>query len=125
MLVLIPAAGSSSRMRGGDKLLEPVGGIPLLRRQAMWRSALSWQLAVQLPLFVIALLKLVGIEGKPFSISRTAEHLLVDGIDPLFCGGCAKAGSSLRRVAEGINYAAGIATGLLKLGCPVRQRARR
>ena len=32
--ILIPAAGASSRMRGGDKLLEPVAGQPLLRRQA-------------------------------------------------------------------------------------------
>lgn len=32
--ILILAAGSSSRMRGGDKLLEEVGGEPLLRRVA-------------------------------------------------------------------------------------------
>lgn len=30
--ILILAAGSSSRMRGGDKLLEQVDGLPLLRR---------------------------------------------------------------------------------------------
>lgn len=30
--ILILAAGQSSRMRGADKLLEPVGGVPLLRR---------------------------------------------------------------------------------------------
>ncbi|MCX7646682.1 MAG: nucleotidyltransferase family protein [Rhodobacteraceae bacterium] len=30
--VLIPAAGAARRMRGGDKLLEPVGGVPQLRR---------------------------------------------------------------------------------------------
>ena len=29
--ILIPAAGASSRMRGRDKLLEPVRGQPLLR----------------------------------------------------------------------------------------------
>jgi len=39
LAILILAAGSSSRMRGGDKLLEEVGGEPLLRRMA--RSALS------------------------------------------------------------------------------------
>ncbi len=33
--VVIPAAGSSSRMGGSDKLLEQVGGIPLLRRTAL------------------------------------------------------------------------------------------
>ena len=32
--ILIPAAGASSRMRGRDKLLELVDGLPLLRRQA-------------------------------------------------------------------------------------------
>lgn len=32
--VLLLAAGASSRMRGRDKLLEPVGGMPLLRRTA-------------------------------------------------------------------------------------------
>lgn len=34
LTILIPAAGSSSRMRGGDKLLELVAGEPMLRRQA-------------------------------------------------------------------------------------------
>jgi CTP:molybdopterin cytidylyltransferase MocA len=32
--IIIPAAGASSRMRGADKLLEPVEGRPLIRRQA-------------------------------------------------------------------------------------------
>jgi CTP:molybdopterin cytidylyltransferase MocA len=41
VLILIPAAGSSSRMRGGDKLLEPVDGAPLLRRQAMMAATLA------------------------------------------------------------------------------------
>ena len=34
LTILIPAAGASSRMRGGDKLLELVGSEPMLRRQA-------------------------------------------------------------------------------------------
>jgi len=37
--VVLLAAGASSRMRGGDKLLELVDGTPLLRRQA--KAALS------------------------------------------------------------------------------------
>lgn len=37
--ILILAAGASARMRGGDKLLEPVGGEAVLRRQA--RAALE------------------------------------------------------------------------------------
>lgn len=32
--IILLAAGQSSRMRGRDKLLEPVDGVPLLRRQA-------------------------------------------------------------------------------------------
>ena len=34
LAILIPAAGSAKRMRGGDKLLEHIDGQPLLRRQA-------------------------------------------------------------------------------------------
>ena len=34
LTILIPAAGASSRMRGRDKLLEPVDGQPLIARQA-------------------------------------------------------------------------------------------
>lgn len=37
--ILLLAAGASRRMRGADKLLEPVAGEPLLRRQA--RAALA------------------------------------------------------------------------------------
>jgi CTP:molybdopterin cytidylyltransferase MocA len=33
--ILIPAAGLSSRMKGQDKLLQEVEGVPLLRRQAL------------------------------------------------------------------------------------------
>jgi CTP:molybdopterin cytidylyltransferase MocA len=32
--ILIPAAGASSRMRGADKLMQPVGGKPLIRHVA-------------------------------------------------------------------------------------------
>ena len=32
--ILIPAAGFGTRMRGADKLLQDVGGLPLIRRQA-------------------------------------------------------------------------------------------
>ena len=37
--ILILAAGQSSRMRGADKLLEDVGGMPLLRRQVKMAAA--------------------------------------------------------------------------------------
>lgn len=46
--ILIPAAGASSRMRGGDKLLELVDNIPQLRRVAMAGLAASDQVIVTL-----------------------------------------------------------------------------
>lgn len=47
--ILIPAAGRSARMRGRDKLLEPVGGRPLIRRQARMALALGAPVMVTLP----------------------------------------------------------------------------
>lgn len=47
--IVIPAAGSSSRMRGADKLLEAVAGIPLLRRVAQRACAVSDCVIVTLP----------------------------------------------------------------------------
>jgi CTP:molybdopterin cytidylyltransferase MocA len=47
--ILIPAAGASSRMRGADKLLEPVGGVPLIRRQAETALAAGCPVIVTLP----------------------------------------------------------------------------
>ncbi|MBI1172021.1 NTP transferase domain-containing protein [bacterium] len=35
LTILIPAAGASTRMRGTDKLLIPIDGVPLLRRTAL------------------------------------------------------------------------------------------
>ena len=40
LTILIPAAGASRRMRGGDKLMELVAGEPLLRRQTRLARAL-------------------------------------------------------------------------------------
>lgn len=47
--ILILAAGSSSRMRGRDKLLEDVDGIPLLRRTALRARATGSKLYAALP----------------------------------------------------------------------------
>ena len=47
--ILILAAGESRRMRGGDKLLEPVGGVPLLRRQAEMAMGFGGDVFVALP----------------------------------------------------------------------------
>lgn len=48
--IIILAAGQSRRMRGRDKLLEDVGGMPMLRRQAKnARAATTGQVIVALP----------------------------------------------------------------------------
>lgn len=49
LLILILAAGSSSRMRGGDKLLEQVAGEPQLRRIARRALASGCPVRVVLP----------------------------------------------------------------------------
>ena len=47
--ILIPAAGASRRMQGRDKLLEPVDGDPLLRRQVRRALATGARVLVTLP----------------------------------------------------------------------------
>lgn len=48
--IIVLAAGASARMRGRDKLLEDVDGVPLVRRQAMLARAVSTaQVIVALP----------------------------------------------------------------------------
>jgi hypothetical protein len=47
--ILLLAAGSSSRMRGADKLLERVDGVPLLLRQARVALAAGVPVIVTLP----------------------------------------------------------------------------
>ncbi len=48
--ILLLAAGSSTRMRGADKLLEDVDGTPLIRRQAaLARRVTSGEVIVALP----------------------------------------------------------------------------
>ncbi|MFT6912919.1 MAG: molybdenum cofactor cytidylyltransferase [Paracoccaceae bacterium] len=47
--VLILAAGASSRMRGRDKLLEPIDGVPLLLRQVRAALQVSAKVIVALP----------------------------------------------------------------------------
>jgi len=59
--ILIPAAGSSLRMRGRDKLVEDVLGEPLLGRQARTALSLTPDVTVALPAF-----------EHPFSGCRTA-----------------------------------------------------
>jgi CTP:molybdopterin cytidylyltransferase MocA len=49
VVILIPAAGASSRMRGRDKLLEQVDGLPLLARQAAMALETGSAVLVSLP----------------------------------------------------------------------------
>jgi CTP:molybdopterin cytidylyltransferase MocA len=46
--IVIPAAGNSTRMRGRDKLLEPVAGQPLLTRQTRLALGTGWPVLVTL-----------------------------------------------------------------------------
>jgi molybdenum cofactor cytidylyltransferase len=48
--ILILAAGASSRMRGADKLLEPVNGVPLLRQGVLAALGTGLPVVVTLPL---------------------------------------------------------------------------
>jgi CTP:molybdopterin cytidylyltransferase MocA len=61
--IAIPAAGASSRMRGRDKLLEPVGGVPLLSLIAARARAVTRHVCVALP----------GAEGP--------RHAAIAGLD--------------------------------------------
>ncbi|MGY3437036.1 MULTISPECIES: nucleotidyltransferase family protein [unclassified Marinovum] len=47
--LILPAAGLSSRMRGGDKLLEMVGGVPCIRAMALRGLAAGLSVIVPLP----------------------------------------------------------------------------
>lgn len=49
LAVLIPAAGSGRRMRGQDKLLRPIDGVPLLARTARRAIAACPRVMVALP----------------------------------------------------------------------------
>ena len=60
VLILIPAAGASSRMRGADKLMQYVGGEPALRRAARIARATGARVVVTLP------------EGGPHATARRA-----------------------------------------------------
>jgi molybdenum cofactor cytidylyltransferase len=61
VLILIPAAGASSRMRGRDKLMEDVGGETALHRAARIARASGARVYVTLP------------ESGPNSVPRRAE----------------------------------------------------
>ena len=74
--ILILAAGTSSRMRGGDKMRELVDGIPLLRRQT------SVAVATEHPVFVALapdapnhLDLIADIDATPLIVANAAEGI--------------------------------------------------
>ncbi len=69
--ILLLAAGASSRMRGGDKLLEGIDGVALLRRQALMALSSGYPVWVALPLDRPA--RLAALEGLDLSFVTVAE----------------------------------------------------
>ena len=73
---VIPAAGSSSRMRGRDKLLENVEGMPLLRRQAGIAIESGCEVVVALPKGNIARREAIGeLAVTTIEVEDAAEGL--------------------------------------------------
>ncbi len=64
--IAILAAGASSRMRGRDKLLEPIAGMPLLRRVAEVAIATGQPVYVMLP--PNDTLRGAALDGLPVSV---------------------------------------------------------
>jgi CTP:molybdopterin cytidylyltransferase MocA len=76
--VLVLAAGSSSRMRGGDKLLETVEDEPLLRRQARTALATGLPVLVTLPLDRPRRAEaLTGLDVRQVPVPNAAEGMAV------------------------------------------------
>ncbi len=73
-VILILAAGASSRMRGRDKLLEDVGGEPLLARQCRIAAATGRPVHVALPPAPHARRALVG-PAAIVDVPRAAEGM--------------------------------------------------
>ncbi len=74
--ILILAAGRSARMGGRDKLLEDVGGMPLLRRQALRAHATGQPVFVALPTNDPArLAALEGLDVTALPVSSSDEGL--------------------------------------------------
>ena len=76
LTILIPAAGASSRMRGGDKLLEPVDGTPMLRRQAQIARDACPQVIVTLrPEDVARRQAVTGVDVTVLSVATAAAGM--------------------------------------------------
>ena len=92
--IMIPAAGASSRMKGRDKLLEPVDGLPLLLRQARMAMKCGCDVLVTLP---------TGAAGaKRRAVLRQADQLNVQIIPdaPEGIAASLRAGAAWAQAAE-------------------------
>ena len=74
-LIAIPAAGASSRMRGRDKLLEPVDGVPLLRRQTMAAVNTGHPVLVLIPPGSPRAQALAGLNAKIAIVENAREGM--------------------------------------------------
>lgn len=75
-VVLLTAAGASRRMEGRDKLLEPVGGLPLIARQARAARDAGAPVVVTLPPGARARADaLKGIGVKLLEVAQAAEGM--------------------------------------------------
>ncbi|MHC0052915.1 nucleotidyltransferase family protein [Actibacterium sp. D379-3] len=83
--ILVLAAGASRRMRGADKLLQPVDGVPLLRRQAMAAQATGAPVFVALP--DAAGPRRAALDGLDVSIVAVARA--AEGMAHSLCAGVA------------------------------------
>jgi molybdenum cofactor cytidylyltransferase len=88
--ILILAAGSSSRMRGADKLLEEIEGIPLLRRVALAALATGLPVSVTLPpASPLRQAALAGLETRPVVVKDPESGMsesLKAGLDAIAPG---------------------------------------
>ena len=71
LAILLLAAGTSTRMRGSDKLLQVVGGQPVLRRQAQAALATGASVVVALPTDRPA--RLAALQGLSVQKVRVAD----------------------------------------------------
>ena len=89
IVILIPAAGDATRMRGRDKLLEPVDGLPLLARQVRVAEATGCPVLVTLRLRDTARHAALATVGAPERIELTDAD---EGIAESLRAGAAWAG---------------------------------
>ncbi|MBY5988581.1 NTP transferase domain-containing protein [Roseovarius atlanticus] len=71
--IVLPAAGASSRMRGRDKLLEEVDGVPLLLRQTRRALNLGLSVLVTLPTVSGARAASLGAAGTGLETRPVAD----------------------------------------------------